>query len=321
MRCLLLCLGLSACVAPSQDALSLREPLASWAPGGAREQILDFVARVTDPQSPDHVPPAERIAVFDNDGTLWCEKPLYTQVAFMVDRARRMSAARPELASQEPFATLLNAPETLLDDHEALLTLLTRTHTGMTQAEFTRDVDAWFESARHPRFERAYDELLYEPMLELLALLDAHGFETWICTGGGLDFVRCIAQEAYDIPAERVIGSAILKSYRRAADGSEFARQPELVKPINDGPGKPVNLQRRLDRPPLIAVGNSDGDFEMLEYVDDRSGPSLSVLLHHDDAEREYDYDKGTERALREAPERGWVVVSIARDFERVFAP
>ena len=296
---ILLAAALAVAAAPTPPRIP-HDPLPSWRSGPTRDALLAFVDQVVDEASVHYVPPDERIAVFDNDGTLWCEKPLYVQLAFMVDRAEAYIEAEPELASQEPYKSLV---EGRLDPHrdlEGFLKLAMETHTGMTQTEFTAVVESWLALGSHPRFGRPYTELVYQPMLELLEHLRANGFEVWICTGGGQDFVRCFAQDVYGVIPERVIGSSVLKRFEEREGEVVLVREPEVV-------------------PPILAFGNSDGDIEMLRATDDGHGPALMLLLHHDDAEREYDYDKGTEQALALAAQRGWSVVSIANDFAAVF--
>lgn len=295
------------------------DPLPSWRDTPTKASIIDFVERVIDESSVEFVPVSERVAVFDNDGTLICEKPLYSQMAFMVDRARAYIEDEPELAGKEPYKSLV---EGTLDPHadmKAFLDLAMDTHTGMLDSEFIAVAESWLTLGRHPRFGRAYDELVYQPMLELMDYLREHDFQVWICTGGGLDFVRCYSREAYGVPPENVIGTSGLKTYVEVDGKGVLMREGKLVEPLNDGPGKPVNINRHIGRVPILAVGNSDGDLEMMGMTADHVGPSLLLLVHHDDAEREYDYDEGTNRALGVADSRGWRVVSIAEDFADVF--
>jgi phosphoserine phosphatase len=300
------------------------DPLPSWNEGPARDRILAFVAAVTDPYGKSYVAPAERIAVFDNDGTLWSEKPFYFQAAFIVDRVHAMADDHPEWKGKAPFqAVLSDDPDALgtLDVH-GLLELAMASHTGMTDAEFDRTADDWLTSARHPRSNRPYTEMVYQPMLELLAFLRANGFQTWICSGGGIDLVRRFAEDVYGIPPEQVIGSGVAKELREK-DGA-LVRLPKLLAPVNDGPGKPVWIERQIGRRPILAFGNSDGDFEMLAHTTRGTGQRLGLILHHDDAEREWAYDSDSsvgrlDRARKEAGRRGWEIVSMQRDFARVY--
>ncbi len=305
-------------------AVAGADPLPSWNDGPARDRIFSFVAAVTDPYGKGYVAPAERIAVFDNDGTLWAEKPFYFQAAFIVDRIRAMAGDHPEWKEKAPFrAVLSDDPKALggLDLH-GLLELAMASHTGMSDAEFERTADAWLTSARHPTTGRPYTEMVYQPMLELLEFLRANGFQTWICSGGGIDLIRRFSEDVYGIPPEQVIGTGVAKELRKE-DGA-LLRLPELLQPINDGPGKPVWIGRHIGRRPILAFGNSDGDFEMLADATSGPGERLALILHHDDAEREWAYDADSPvgrlvRGLKEAPARGWQVVSIKRDFARVY--
>lgn len=323
MRFLPLLLALLASCA-STSGLSLfggEDPLASWADGEVKSTITSFVSEATDPESVHFVPAEERIAVFDNDGTLICEKPMYSQLAFMVDRAREYVAEDPTLREKEPYSSLMDGTFGSTKDIEAFIELAMETHTGMLDEEFVAVAEGWLASARHPDLQRPYTELVYAPMLELVAYLQDAGFQVWICTGGGVDFVRCYAKDVYGIGPENVIGSSGQKAFREIDGRGEFVRLRELVVPINDGPGKPVNINRHIGRTPILAVGNSDGDLEMLEYVAQRHARTLTLLLHHDDAEREFAYDDGIERALRAAGDGEIEVISMTRDFETIFQP
>lgn len=302
------------------------DPLPSWNDGAARSAILSFVAAVTDPASGSYVPAAERIATFDNDGNLWSEKPFYFQLAFALDRVRALAPEHPEWKDQDPFRAVLSGDaEALASLHTAdVVKLVAASHTGMTDAEFSEVVREWLATARHPRFDRPYTELVYQPMLELLAFLRANGFQTWICSGGGADFVREFAEDTYGIPPEQVIGSGVAKEFYVRDGIGGFVRLPKLLDPINDGPGKPVWIQRQIGRRPILASGNSDGDLQMLQLATSGPGPSLALLLHHDDAEREWAYDKDSsvgrlDKALVEAKTRGWTVVGIEKDFATVY--
>jgi phosphoserine phosphatase len=302
----------------AQDA---DDPLPSWAEGPARQAVLDFVATVTDPDGPGFVPPEDRIATFDNDGTLWVERPTYVQVTLMFDRLRRMAPDNPKWRSLESFRAVLD------NDREALsqltpqdvLTLAGAAYGGQTIEGFERDVADALDTARHPRFDRRYTELVYQPMLELMDLLRDNDFRVFIVSGGGRDFIRVFSEDAYGVARDDVIGSTLQSRFEEEDIGGHIVKQADLVRPVNDGPGKPVHIQRTIGRPPLMAVGNSDGDIEMLRFAESADRPWLALLLHHDDADREYAYDHGTERALETAAERGWTVVSMRNDFSRVF--
>jgi phosphoserine phosphatase len=318
----LLLVPLAACASVSSSSLfGGADPLPSWNEGDLKSAIIDFVDGATDPKSVHFVPAEERIAVFDNDGTLICEKPLYSQLAFMIDRAREYVADDPSLREQEPYRSLVDGSLGKAKDLEPFIKLAMETHTGMLDEEFVAIAEQWLATARHPQFERPYTELVFAPMVELVAYLQASDFQAWICTGGGLDFVRCYAKEVYGIAPENVIGTAGQKAYREIDGRGEFIRLRELVQPINDGPAKPVLINRYIGRTPILAVGNSDGDLQMLEYVAQRHAATLTLLLHHDDEEREFAYDTGTERALSAAADGEIEVISISRDFATVFAP
>jgi phosphoserine phosphatase len=321
------CLALAALRAPLTAACP--DPLPSWNDGPAKRAILAFVERVTDEASPDHVPAAERIAVFDNDGTLWPEYPLPFQAAFLVDRLRERAADEPTLRDDPMVKALLAGDLATLmagDRHEGLLHVVGLTHAGLTVDEFQAAVAAWIAAAKHPRFECRYDRLAYQPMQELLAFLRANGFKTWIVSGGGADFMRVWSERVYGIPPEQVIGSTGRTRFELRDDG------PVLVKTldhlfVDDKAGKPAAIHHGIGRRPIACFGNSDGDLAMLQYTTvDNPRPSLGVIIHHTDADREYAYDadpEGTGRlveALAEAPRRGWTVVDMKRDWARIFA-
>jgi phosphoserine phosphatase len=299
--------------------------LPSWNEGDAKRQILDFVARVTDEASPDFVPAAGRIATFDNDGTLWAEQPLYFQLIFALDRVKSLAEDHPEWRTEQPFKAILE------DDREALSTmghaelgqLLAATHVGITAEEFSSIAREWLDSARHPRFDRPFDTCIYQPMLEVLDYLRANGFTTFIVSGGGIEFIRTFAKEAYAIPRHQVVGSSVETEFRMEGDRSSLMRLPEVAF-VDDKAAKPVAINRYIGRRPIAAFGNSDGDLQMLQYATGTAGPGLAVLVHHDDAEREYAYDRGSkigglDKALDEAEARGWTVVSMGNDWRTIF--
>jgi hypothetical protein len=297
----------------------------SWSDGPARSAIVDFVARVTDPESPDFVPEPERIATFDNDGTLWAEQPMYFQLLFAIDRVREMAADHPEWRDREPFRALLE------DDRKAMVGFTERdlaqivmaSHAGMTTDEFAAIVLDWLASARHPTTDRPYTSMVYQPMLELLAYLRANGFQTYIVSGGGIEFMRPWTEEVYGIPPEQVVGSSIKTAFEMRDGEPVLVRLPELWF-IDDKEGKPVGIHRHIGRRPIAAFGNSDGDLQMLQYTAAGDGARLAVYIHHDDAEREWAYDRsshigGLDKGLDEAAERGWTVVSMKDDWTRIF--
>ena len=296
------------------------DPLSAWNDGWAKQRILDFVRRVSQP-GPDFVPAANRIAVFDNDGTLWVEQPLYAEFMFAIDRALRLARTDPSLAARPAFAKLVkdgSAAASTLTMPE-LAEIMAATHTGFTQEQLAADVQDWMESARHPRFGAAYTQLVYEPQLQLLAHLRANGFETFIVSGGGVDFMRAWAPAVYGVPPEQIIGTS---ARGRFQDGKVVKGATDSN--IDDAAGKPENIQLHIGQIPILAVGNSDGDKEMLEYAATNTRPNLQVLIHHDDAAREYAYDRGSkvgrlDAALGEAGSRGWLVVSMREDWRRVF--
>jgi phosphoglycolate phosphatase-like HAD superfamily hydrolase len=301
------------------------EPLATWQDGPAKARIIEFVQAVTDPTSRDYVPPAQRVAVFDNDGTLWSEQPMYFQLAFILDRLRELAPRHPEWREQEPFKSALahDLAGVAKAGEAGLVQLMAATHAGMTTTEFARVVDRWLATARHPRFERPYTELTYAPMRELLGYLRSNGFKTYVVSGGGVDFMRTFSERVYGIPPEQVVGSSLRTRYD-VRDGQPVIERLPEIEFINDGGGKPVGIERYIGRQPILAFGNSDGDFQMLEYTTRGPGRRLGLILHHDDSQREYAYDRAShvgrlDRALNEAPGRGWTVVSMQRDWRIVY--
>jgi len=303
------------------------DPLPSWNDGEVKQSILDFVAAVTEEESPDFVPPAERIATFDNDGTLWAEQPMYFQLLFAIDRVKQLAPQHPEWKDQEPFASLLkgDVAKTLAGGEHAILEIVMATHAGMTTDEFEEIVEEWIATARHPATGRPYTEMVYEPMLELLAYLHTNGFKTFIVSGGGIEFMRPWVEAVYRIPPERVVGSSIATRHEMRDDAPVLVRLPELNF-LNDKEGKPIGIHRHIGRRPIAAFGNSDGDLQMLQWATAGQGPSLAVYLHHTDAEREWAYDRDSgigrlNKGLNEAAARGWTVIDMKRDWKVVFPP
>lgn len=330
MRAFSLLAQSTACVfvALSAIAMSWAEPLPSWHDGQAKRSILEFVRGATDPQSPSFVSPAERIAAFDNDGTLWVEQPLYTEIVFAADRVKSLAPQHPEWKTSEPFKSILTGDDASLATFsiQNFAKVVAETHTGITVSEFEQVVSKWLKTARHPRFKRPYTQLAYLPMLEVMQLLRAHDFKTYIVTGGGQDFVRVFADPVYGVVPEQVIGSAGRTGYRYAADGKpELEKLPQVLL-IDDGPGKPEGIHLVIGRRPYAAFGNSTGDQQMLEWTQAGNGGRLMMLVHHDDAEREYAYGAnsriGTFSAelMTEANRRGWIVISMKGDWKRIFA-
>jgi phosphoglycolate phosphatase-like HAD superfamily hydrolase len=308
-------------VTPGQD------PLPSWNDAGAQRAIVAFVERVTDEASPDFVPAPERIAAFDNDGTLWAEQPAYVQLLFAIDRVRALAPDHPEWRDTQPFKAVLEGDmETLAAGGEhAILELVMATHAGMTTDEFAAVVGDWLDTARHPTTGRPFTGMVYQPQIELLDYLRDNGFKTFIVSGGGVDFMRVFAEETYGIPPEQVVGSTIKVEYR-VEDGTPVIDRLAEIGFIDDEEGKPVAIHSRVGRRPILAFGNSDGDFQMLEWTTAAAGPSLALIVRHDDPQREWAYDRDSpvgrlDRALDEANDRGWIVVSMQRDWSTILAP
>jgi phosphoglycolate phosphatase-like HAD superfamily hydrolase len=327
-RRLVLAASLSAALAccAAGTALAQTDPLPSWNDGAVKKSITDFVARVTAQGGADFVPPAERIATFDNDGTLWCEQPVYFQVAFAFDRLKAMAPQHPEWKSKPAIKALLAGDKKgfAATGKQGLLEVIAVTHTGMTTQEFSRSVLDWIGTAQHPRFRRPYTELVYRPMIELLSYLRANGFKTFIVSGGGIEFMRPWTEKIYGIPPEQVVGSSGVVKFQMSADG-----KPELIKEakiefVDDGPGKPVGINRFIGRRPIFAFGNSDGDQQMLQYTAAGSGARFMGIVHHTDAEREYAYDRQShigklDKALDEGTAKGWTIVDMKRDWKVIF--
>jgi hypothetical protein len=299
--------------------------LSAWRDGAAKQAVLAFVARVTASDSPDFVPPADRIAVFDNDGTLWAETPLPVQAAFVLDRVKALAADNPDWHHTPPFShALAGDPAGIMAlGMEGLTRLVMATHAGITTVQFAALVRDWIASARHPSLGRHHTDLVYQPMLDVLALLGANGFKCFIVSGGGIEFMRVFSEAIYGIPPEQVIGSSIVTRYVVTDTGPQLLREPELHF-FDDKEGKPVAINTHIGRRPIAAFGNSDGDFAMLEWVTSAAGPSFGLLVHHDDGQREFAYDRDAglarlARGLDEGPARGWTIASIKRDWAQVF--
>jgi phosphoserine phosphatase len=269
--------------------------LTTWAGGSLRETIERFVRDTTTPGSPDFVPELERIAVFDNDGTLWPEQPMYIQLAYALDRVRQLAVHNPSWQTKQPYqAALQGDVESLARQGEpAVLEIMSVTHAGSTTEEFARTAREWLDHARHPTLERLYTDLVYAPMLDLMRFLRAHQYQTFIVSGGGIEFLRVFAERVYGVPPNQIVGSSIRTDYE-VKDGRPVLIRKAEIDFIDDGPGKPVGINRFIGRRPIIAVGKSDGDVQMLEYTSAGDGPRLCMLLHHDDSEREFAYDRNT---------------------------
>jgi phosphoglycolate phosphatase-like HAD superfamily hydrolase len=310
----------------SHQVLAQSDPLPSWNEGVAKKAIIDFVARVTAPGSADLVPVDQRIATFDNDGTLWTEQPIYFQVAFAIDQVKARAAQHPEWKRLQPFKAVLENDRKALAmaGEKGLLQIVATTHAGMTTEEFTRTVEDWLATARHPRFNRPYTELVYQPMLELLAYLRASSFKTFIVSGGGIEFMRPWTEKIYGIPPEQVVGSSGVTKYQlRPGDKPILVKEPK-VEFVDDGPGKAVGINRFIGRRPVFAFGNSDGDQQMLEWTAGGAGARFMGIVHHTDAEREYAYDRKSvvgklDKAWDEAVRRGWLLVDMKRDWKVIY--
>jgi phosphoglycolate phosphatase-like HAD superfamily hydrolase len=300
--------------------------LPSWNEGPVKAAILDFVADVTTAGSPDFVPEPERIAVFDNDGTLWVEQPMYTQGVFAFDRLKALAPQHPEWQTEQPFKAALEGDMATLADagERGLMALVMATHAGVSTDQFAADVTDWLATAQHPRFQRPYTRLVYQPMVELLGYLRANGFKTFIVSGGGVDFMRPWTEGSYGIPPEQVVGSSIKAGFE-LDDGKPVLRKLPELEFVDDGPGKPVGIHRFIGRRPIAAFGNSDGDLQMLQWTTmGVEGRRFGLIVHHDDAEREYAYDRDShvgrlDKALDAASAAGWTVVSMKNDWREVF--
>ena len=306
-------------------APAARDGLRSWNNGAAKRAIVEFVGRVTREGGPDFVPAAERIATFDNDGTLWAEKPLPFQALFMVDRVKAMAPQHPEWRSKEPFASVLKGDMAAVaaSGEKGIAELMAATHTGMTTDEFSQTVREWITTARHPQSGRLYTEMVYQPMLELLTYLRRNGFKTFIVSGGGVEFMRPWAERVYGIPPEQVVGSSG-KLKLEVRDGRPALLKLPEIDLVNDKEGKPVGIQMRIGRRPIAAFGNSDGDLQMLEWAMAGSGARFALFVHHDDAAREFAYDRDDtlqkfSAGWDEALAKGWTVVSMQKDWNAIF--
>jgi phosphoglycolate phosphatase-like HAD superfamily hydrolase len=302
------------------------DPLPSWNDSAAKTSIIGFVARVTATGGDDYVPPAQRIAAFDNDGTLWTEKPIYFQVIFALDRVRAMVLQHPEWQTEQPFKAAIDNDMAALaaSGSKGLLDIVAASQGGLTPEEYDKTVLAWLAVARHPRFNKPYTDLVYQPMLELLDYLRKNGFKTFIVSGGGADFMRAWTEKIYGIPPEQVVGSTGGLKFEMSNDGRpELINQPEFEF-IDDGPGKPVGIERFIGRRPIFAFGNSDGDLQMLQWTTAGAGARFAGIVHHTDAAREYAYDRDShvgklDKALDAAIAKGWTVVDMKRDWNRIF--
>lgn len=319
---LLLVCGLAA------PTFAQTDPLASWNEGKAKQAILDFVKKVTQEGGPDYVKPPERIATFDNDGTLWAEQPVYFQLQFAFDEVKRLGPQRPDWKGKEPYRSIVAGDMKGLAalGEKGLLQAVAATHAGITTQDFEKSVADWLSTARHPVKKRPYTEMVYQPQLELLAYLRANGFKTFIVSGGGAEFIRVFAEKVYGIPPEQVVGSTGVVKFRVGPDGKPELFKEAKVEFIDDGPGKPVGINRAIGRRPILAFGNSDGDLQMLQYTAAGDRARLALIVHHTDAEREWAYDRTSrigklDKALDEGRAKGWTIVDMKADWKTVFPP
>jgi phosphoglycolate phosphatase-like HAD superfamily hydrolase len=317
--------ALALAAAPAALAQPVRDPLPSWRDGPAKRAIFTLVRRAVRAGTPDFVPRGQRVAVFDNDGTLWVEQPLYTQFIFALDRLKEMAARDPQLLQKPILKAAVDGDmrAVMAGGEKGLAEIVMTTHAGMSQEAFNGIVTRWLATARHPRFNRPFTQLIYQPMLEVMRLLRREGFAVWIVTGGGQEFVRAFSQPTYDVPLGQVVGSIGKTEFRMLPDGrSELFRLP-AIEAVDDGPGKPVGIGRFIGQRPIIAFGNSDGDIEMLQFTTTGPGQRLGLLVHHDDAAREDAYDRDThvgrlDRGLDLAPGAGWRLISMKNDWVRI---
>ena len=308
-------------------AFAQADPLPSWNDGPTKQAITTFVARVTTEGHADFVPVERRIATFDNDGTLWSEQPVYNQAAFAFDRIKAMAADHPEWKDQQPYKAVLEGDQQALAaaGEKGLLEIIGATHAGITTDAFAADVEEWITSARHPRFDKPYTDLAYKPMIELLGYLRENGFKTFIVSGGGIEFMRPWTEKTYGIPPEQVVGSSGVTEFKMGPDGKPVLNKLPKVEFVDDGPGKPVGINRFIGRRPIFAFGNSDGDQQMLEWTVAGDGARFAGIVHHTDAEREWAYDRKShigklDKALDEGTAKGWTIVDMKKDWKTVFS-
>jgi hypothetical protein len=304
---------------PTSDALP------SWNDGAAKQSIVEFVAKVTQEGGDDYVAPAQRIAVFDNDGCLWSEQPVYFQAFFIFDRIKQLAPQHPEWKTNEPFASVLkgDVKGALAGGEHALIEMAMATHAGTTTEEFEKIVSDWIGTAKHPKTGRLYTEMVFQPMLEVLAYLRANGFKTFIVSGGGIEFMRVFSEKVYGVPPEQVIGSSIKTQFELRDGTPVLVRLPE-INFIDDKAGKPVGINQHIGRRPIAAFGNSDGDLQMLQWTTAGSGVRFALLVHHTDSAREWAYDRKSsigrlDKALDEAQAKGWTVADMKRDWRMIF--
>ena len=308
------------------EEASKPDPLPSWNDGESKKAIVDFVEKTTNEGSVDFVPEADRIATFDNDGTLWSEQPMYFQVLFAIDRIKAMEPDHPEWKNEEPYKSILEGDleKALAGGTSSILQLVMTTHAGMTSEEFSEIVKDWMATAQHPKTGKRYNEMIYQPMLELLEYLRENDYKTFIVSGGGIDFMRAWVEEAYGIPPYQVVGSSNKLKYEVTKDGTpQLIKQPELNF-IDDKEGKPVGIYQYIGKRPILAGGNSDGDYQMLQWASAGEGPRLGLYVHHTDSVREYAYDRDSHigqlnKGLDDAEKYGWLIIDMKNDWEQVY--
>jgi len=320
-------IGLMVLLAMPGTAPAQSDPLPSWNESTAKQSIFTFIQTITDRASPQFVPPEQRIATFDNDGTLWSEQPIYFQVAFALDRVKALAPKHPEWKTKQPFKAVLDGDMKAVaaSGTKGIAQLFMATHTGMTTDEFTKIVADWIATAQHPRFKRPYTDVVFQPMIELLTYLRANGFKTYIVSGGTIEFMRPWTERTYGIPPEQVVGTSFLTTYKLGTDGKPMLLRQPKIDFIDDGPGKPVGIQKFIGRRPLLAFGNSDGDQQMLQWTAAGDGARFMGIVHHTDDVREWAYDRQShvgrlDKALDEAKGRGWTIVDMKADWKRIFA-
>ena len=320
-------LGILLTIASVAYARAQSDPLPSWNEGANKRAIVEFVARVTREGGPDFVPVPQRIATFDNDGTLWSEQPIYFQFAFALDRVKALAQNHPDWKTRQPFKAVLDGDTKALlaSGEKGLAEIVMATHTGMTTDEFTRTVVDWLVTAKHPTRKRFYTELVYQPMLELLAYLRQNGFKTFIVSGGTVEFMRAFAEKVYGIPPEQVVGTSFVTRFQVNASGVPVLTREPKIDFVDDGPGKPVGIQKFIGRRPILAFGNSDGDQQMLQWTAAGEGARFMGIVHHTDATREWAYDRQShigrlDKALDEAKARSWTIVDMKADWKKIFA-
>jgi phosphoglycolate phosphatase-like HAD superfamily hydrolase len=325
LAALLLAIALAWATSPAFAQAA--DPLPSWNDGPTKTSIIDFVTKVTKEGGPDYVAPKDRLATFDNDGTLWIEQPIYTQFAFAIDEVKAQASKHPDWSTKDPFKSVIagDMKAVAAMGEKGMVEIVAATHSGMTTVDFNKTVAGWLETAKHPRFKLLYTDLVYQPMIELLDYLRANGFKTFIVSGGGVEFMRAFADKTYGVPPEQVIGSSGATQYQMWDASPVLTKLPKVLF-VDDGPGKPEGINHFIGRQPIFAFGNSDGDKEMLEWTANCKAACFMGLVHHTDAAREYAYDRDSsvgklDKALDEAIAKGWTVVDMKNDWKTIFPP